>query len=374
MVEGQTGLSIKDYPFAFSIAALFFPNLLNDTVNSSTQILGILLIGGMLGSLLTIINPLSLIIKERYRRSYSDSSYHAIFQDVLIPHNHLLENIVKKNMKTAISSPSISFEIDKTVAMLYFVIILTLTIIRSFIGGFTDILNNNQPLIWSITAGVIMGLIGVSLVLINHAFGFKFKFTRLKIMGRLTIIKPILGVSQFDRICYVTIANMAIDLANLSNEGVKWGSGGVDNQTIRDEMLRKFFIFNKSVEEVSPDLTASYSDFESALFDQIKELYQRTNTSFNQATIDNSYQKYKSVKEITWKYEVMFSEALSWFANLIFFNPGELYEMEPQLRTLIESRDWNTAELTAYRITDKIETVLRNKKMPALIDNKWNLK
>lgn len=219
-----------------------------------------------------------------------------------------------------------------------------------------------------------MGLIGVSLVLINHAFGFKFKFTRLKIMGRLTIIKPILGVSQFDRICYVTIANMAIDLANLSNEGVKWGSGGVDNQTIRDEMLRKFFIFNKSVEEVSPDLTASYSDFESALFDQIKELYQRTNTSFNQATIDNSYQKYKSVKEITWKYEVMFSEALSWFANLIFFNPGELYEMEPQLRTLIESRDWNTAELTAYRITDKIETVLRNKKMPALIDNKWNLK
>ncbi len=66
MVEGRTGLNIKDFPFAFSIAALFYPGILAGT--SQSPIIGLLLIGGMLGSLLTIINPLSLLLKHQHQK------------------------------------------------------------------------------------------------------------------------------------------------------------------------------------------------------------------------------------------------------------------------------------------------------------------
>src|SRR5690349_9306955 len=109
MVEGQTGLNIKDYPFAFSIAVLFYPNLLSD-INDNHIILGILLIGGMLGSLLTIINPLGLLIKYYYTRNYSDLIYYLIFPSIFPAKNNMIHHMAEKNFRSALVAPTISFE------------------------------------------------------------------------------------------------------------------------------------------------------------------------------------------------------------------------------------------------------------------------
>lgn len=370
MSSGKGSLDIKDYPFAFSIGALFFPNLLTDQSHSSEHIFGIMLIGGMLGSLLTIINPLGLYIKDRYKKKYSAQTYNSIFHDPLIRHNHLIEKILQKNFKSAITSPSISFETDKIIAMIYFIIILSITIIRSFMEDFTTTLDN-PLLIWGIRIAAGLGLIGVIIILINHAFGFYFKFNKLKTKTtkREFIFRiPILGLSQFDRICFVSISNLAIDFANLSNDGIKWKVQGTDNQTIREELLKNFYIFDLEMEKNTPNFSASYDEFRENLQDKLRRLYNENNTSFNEAVIHGAFQKYKSVKEIAWRYDVEFSEALCWFSNLIFFNPEELYQMEPQLRVSIESRDWSTAELIAYRIRDIIESKIRDKNLPDRIN------
>src|SRR3990172_1811406 len=164
MVEGRGGLNIKDFPFAFSVTALFSPNILAET--SQTPIIGLLLIGGMLGSLLTIINPLSLLFKWNYKRKYSDSISNIILPDLITKHNELTNKICAKNFNAALSSPVISFETDKIIAMIYFVIVLALTIIRSFMDDFTKVFENSELAIWGIRTVAGVGIIGVVMILL----------------------------------------------------------------------------------------------------------------------------------------------------------------------------------------------------------------
>lgn len=371
MVEGQAGLNIKDYPFAFSIAALFFPNLLSDS-SFNFSILGILLIGGMLGSLLTIINPLGLLIKYYYARKYSSEIHSDIFPNIH-PVNNMTINIVGKNFKAALTSPSISFEIDKTVAMLYFIIILAITIFRSFMGDFTSILNDNQYLIWSVRLVSIAGLVGVTLVLLHHHFGFNFKTEIFEIRHanfKRRVNKP--SLSQLYRIVLVTIANLAIDFANLTNEINKWSVHGLENDPIRHDVLKKLYKFDGAISKVlSSKFTDSYASFEGFFNDEIQYVYKRNNCGFNTATIANLYQRYKSIKAISLKYDVCFSEALPWVYNLnLYFK--DLYDIESQVRASIESRDWNNVDLAVYRITDPIETLLQTKNILPEINDKTN--
>ncbi len=371
MVEGKTGLNIKDFPFAFSIAALTFPNILSGDVNQA-QVLGILLIGGMLGSLLTIINPIGFIIKEKYKRSYSDYIDYILFPDFLQA-NELIKKIIQKNFKASLSSPAISFENDKIVAMIYFIIILSATLGRSFMSDFQNILNNNEILIWSIRALAIAGLVGVVTVLLNHTYGINFR--RTKMMLKKKVILKIFqqpNLSQFDRICCATVANLALDFANLSNEGDKWKNRVTNHPAIRSEVLKRFLKIDKKVEVVlSHGWTTNFDDFKSKLPDEdIKKWYQIKNVSWDGTTNhEDLYQKYKIVKEISLTYGAGFAQTLTWFESLVFFNPTELYELEQLLKSSIESRDWYSAYLMKYRITDRIDTVLRQKNMPNQIDD-----
>jgi len=72
------------------------------------------------------------------------------------------------------------------------------------------------------------------------------------------------------------------------------------------------------------------------------------------------------------RYDVTFSEALAWFYNKQAFTNSTLYESESQIRKYIDSRDWYSARLLEYRITDNIQTVLLRKNMPGLINKNWN--
>lgn len=376
MSEGSTGLNIKDYPFAFSITALFFPNLLNDTA-SSASILGVLFIGGIFGSLLTIINPINRIITYHSKRNDGDVIYNEIFMPlVLLPINNLIKKIVVKNFTSALSSPQITFENNKTIAMLYFIIILGVTIIRSFFTDFTAIFDDNQFQIWGIRIIASIGLIAVVLVMLNHVYGINFKFSKLIIGKHDTGIRKaqISGLSQLDRINCVTVANLAIDFANLSNEGLKWATQPTVNEQVSDVILREFYKFNQKVEKImGSDITASFYDFNGTFNKESINKIVILDYSWHVADIQNLFSKYQNVKEISITYDVEFSEALSWFSNRVFFPVGELYEMEPPLRSAIESRDWETANLTKYRITDKIRFVLGEKSMPKFIDDTWKV-
>jgi len=371
MVEGTTGLNIKDYPFAFSIAALAFPNLLIGEANQ-VNILGILLIGGMIGSLLTIINPVGLIINWKYRRDYTEHIDYMLFPD-FFPHlNQLIKKIIQKNFKSSLTSPAISFENNKIVGMIYFIIILLATIVRSFSPDFQNILNYDQTSLWSIIAVASAGLVGVVMVLLNHTLGINFKTNPIIIKKRRVMIHFHQSrVSQFDRIYCVTISNLALDFANLSGEGNKWNDSITKNQTIRSELLRRFLKINQSVKkELSELWTPGFSDFKSLLeVEDLEKWYSSNSVAWNSSTdLENLYLKYKAAKAISLRYKAGFAQTLCWFENLIFFNVVELYEMEQQLNNSIDSRDWYSAYLMQDRIKDKIDATLRHKNISELIN------
>lgn len=370
MVEGRTGLNIKDFPFAFSITALFFPGLL--TGSSDASIVGLLLIGGMFGSILTIINPLSLLSKWHYRKEYSDSISNIILPDLVLKHNKLTKKIVAKNFNAALSSPAIAFETDKIIAMIYFVFILVLAFVRSFMGDFAIIFDNAEPALWGIRVFAAVGFVGVMMILIHHVYGFNFKTTRFK-------IKPLnvnyrmyqqSELSQFDRICSVTIANLAIDLANLTNDGQKWKLVNLDTHPVVDITFRELNLVNDKVDrEISKNVTISQHDFENWF--RAEQL--RPGLRLNEGgAFRLMYENYKIVKEISMRYDVTFSEALAWFYNKQAFTNSTLYESESQIRKYIDSRDWYSARLLEYRITDNIQTVLLRKNMPGWINKNWN--
>jgi len=55
--------------------------------------------------------------------------------------------------------------------------------------------------------------------------------------------------------------------------------------------------------------------------------------------------------------------ALAWMVDLTE-SLSILYDIEPRVRTPIESRDWDSADLISYRITDILENYLKRKKIP----------
>lgn len=374
MVEGRAGLNIKDFPFAFSIAALFSPNILAGT--SQTPIIGLLLIGGMLGSLLTIINPLSLLFKWLYKREYSDSIDNIILPDLITKNNELTNKICFKNFNAALSSPAISFETDKIIAMIYFIIILTLTIIRSFMGDFTKIFESYDMAIWGIRVIAGIGIIGVIMILLHHVYGINFKFSYFEIK-RANIrkrIPQISSISQFDRICCVTVANLAIDFANLTNDGNKWSGTKLTNFSVNDVIFQGMNKVDDKVSKVlSPEWTTSLDDFKSQFRNEETTLVGKGFRIFdNPQTIQDLYNNYKLVKEIASRYKVTFSQALPWFYNNAFCKIQELYEYESQLKGYIESRDWYSASLLQYRIVDSITSSLLSKNMPPSIGEDWD--
>lgn len=375
MVEGNTGLNVKDYPFAFSITALFFPSVLNDTSNFA--ILGILLVGGMLGSLLTILNPVNRIMTYYSKHHHEDNIFSMIFGPRAINPNQLIQQLVSKNFKSALTSPQITFENNKTVAMLYFIIILASTIIQSFVNENFMSIFSDQYQIWAIRGIAGIGIIAVVLVMLNHIYGTNFKFNRVIVAGHKTRLRisQITGPFQLSRICCVTVANLAIDFANISNEGLRWNQSKItDHDGRSDEIIRTFYKLDKKVEKIlGKEFTCSRADFEVVFNKEFMDNLCKEGYKWHDFDIKDLYHKYSMIKDMSHTYAVKFSEALSWFNNRIFFDINELYEMESKLRSAIESRDWELAELSKFRIMDNMRFVLENKQMPEAINDKWKL-
>lgn len=342
MVEGQGGLNIKDYPFAFSVAALLFPQILSDNTNTVPIILGITLIGGMLGSLLTIINPVGLLIREIYWRR----SFLKVYPK-LNSQNTLVKQILKKNFRAALSSPSISYESNKIVGMLYFLVILSLAIIRTLTG-----LSVNDTLLWGIRIGAIIGFGGVMLVLLHDVYGFTLKKSIRFISKK--------AISHLDRIRSVTISNLAVDFANLSNEGAnRWLNRYVPNN---QDIIRTVCNELSKMENLP---ISTFDDFGKAFpIQTLANEYAKFNMSWNQGyTLQMCFNAYRSAREVSLRYEVKLSQALTWFANPQFLNQTEFDDPISQLQTSIESRDWYNSTLKTYRITDRLEDFLENKRM-----------
>lgn len=375
MAECRGGLNIKDFPFAFSISALFSPNILSDTFQ--IPLIGLLLMGGMLGSLLTIINPLSLLFKWLYNREFCDSIRNILLPDLIFRQNELTDKICAKNFNAALSSPSISFETDKIIAMIYFVIILVSTIIRSFMGDFTKIFESYEIVIWAVRTVAIIGVAGVMVILLRHVFGINFRFTyfEIKFLGIKRKILQQSGLFQFDRIRSVTVANLAIDFANLANDGRKWSTKHLVDDQDMDAIFVGMNGLDKQVEKIhSLPCTTSYDGFESYFKTKVKDsltgLGQRTFE--DPKNIQKVYRDYRLVKEISIRYGITFSQALTWFYNDEFFDTSTLYDMESQLKGYIESRDWYAASLLQYRIIDTVTNGLLEKNMPSSIGENWD--
>ena len=120
----------------------------------------------------------------------------------------------------------------------------------------------------------------------------------------------------------------------------------------------------------SKNWTLSYSDFSSTFSStELQKIAVTLNQSWRfEKNIRKAYNNYQLAKTVQLRYDVEFSEGLCWFSNTTFFVNSELYEYEPQIRHYIEERDWYNADLLSYRITDNIETVLKGKNMPKIID------
>jgi len=343
MMGGKGGLNIKDYPFAFSVAALLFPEILQTTDNPLAPILTITIVGGMLGSMLTIINPFGLAIREIYWRTKQSRVYTRLNFE-----NNWVRQILKKNFRAALSSPPISFEMDKMVGMIYFLIVLGFAIFRTTQPDFITSLNLTENTLWGIRIGAGIGFVSVFVVLHYHVRGFVFRSSKK-------------AISHLDRIRTVTISNLAVDFSNLSNEGNRWNRYTTNHSELRlaicDELVR---IHNHIPVRLLRDHFTEDLDLV-----KMKNHYSRLGHRWNDNTTPNLlFFAFRSVWEITNRYETTFPETTLWFRTLAFLNPTEFDEPIGQLQDSIESRDWYNATLKTYRITDRLEDFLEQKNMP----------
>jgi len=242
---------------------------------------------------------------------------------------------------------------------------------------FTKIFESYEIAIWGIRIVAAVGIVGVLMVLLHHVYGINFKFTHIELTSH-KIRKRILqtsGLSHFDRICSVTVANLAIDFANLTNDGHKWSGTKLSNARVNDMIFQGMNRVDKKVEKtLSSKWTTSLNDFESHFRNEEKDRIDSIGFRIfdEPRTIQFLYQNYKLIKEISIRYGVTFSQSLSWFYNNVFCDVPRLYESESQLKGYIESRDWYSANLLQYRITDAITRVLLQKNMPPSIDENWD--
>lgn len=328
------GLNIKDYPFAFSIAALIFPNILSG--ENFAPLLTITLVGGMLGSLLTIINPVGLLIKGLYLQKANS----------VFPKMHLIHVVVHKiiirNFRASLSSPAIAYETDKMVGMIYFLIILAIAFYRIHSDDFIKTLDLSELEISGITVGVIFGFAGVIIMLIHHIFGFSFHSKR--------------ATSHLDRISGVTALNLAVDFSNLFNEATKWRQYRSEHSTLASITVNEFRKFG-SLEKISLDEFRKKIDIS-----KIERAYQRLNYSWDkERNTKLLFEAYKSLRELCLRYDLNIEQGSSWFINDRNAEPTIFDATISQLQSSIDSRDWYNVGLKTYRVTDTLESMLTRK-------------
>jgi hypothetical protein len=338
LTSSKGSLNIKDYPFAFSVAALLFPPIVNSG-NETTLFFSIAIVGGMLGSLLTILNPIGLIIRAFYLLGLIST-----FKKLRI--TSLTNGIIKKNYRAALSSPSIAYETDKMVGMFYFIAVLGFAIFRFSSPEFLTQINLDSSKADLIIIGASIGIIAVTLVLLFDVIGFK----RLGFRS----------VSHIDRIRAVTSLNMAADFDNLSNEGrrvmdhVMLSQSSLIIDVLKElNSLQNFKINN--MDEFNQKFSVS----------KIKEIAKSRGISgINDQDDKNYYDFFNYVKEMSFKYDISFSNAMVWFLDGRVLSIGELDNPSSLLQSSIDTRDWQNADMKSARITERLEELIKVKNLP----------
>lgn len=335
MVSGSGGLNIKDYPFAFSIAVLLFPDVLND--QNVTSFLAITLVGGMLGSLLTIINPVGLLIRALYLR-YD----HLVFPELRLIH-FFVHRIITKNFRASLSAPTITYEVDKMVGILYFLAILGLALYRLTSFDFQKVLGLDSLESSGMIIGIILGIIGVVLVLYNHVWGGSFHSSK--------------SVTHLDRIRSVTALNIGVDFSNLCNEGERWKLYRTENPHLINAVTEEFYSLENFDIKSYPDFCKTFK------ISKIRNAYQENNVSWqDERNSKYLFEAYKSLREICLRYGLTPKQGIAWFSDNLFIKPNIFDAPIPLLQSSIDSRDWYNAVLKTYKITDMLANFLPKKR------------
>jgi len=308
-------LNVKDYPFAFSIATLLYPEILTSDTNF-TMVIGITVFGGMFGSLLTILNPVGKGIGLIYLLKKMPK----IFTELRV--NPLVEGMLNKNCRSAIfSSPSISYETDKLVGMIYFLVVLALAFYRFTFGNYIEIFNLDFQQSQWIMASIALSFIFVLFIFVGSVTGLT--------ISRFT------SVSHLDRIKSVTLMNSAVEFANLSTEGNRWTNYVTNNQPMHNLILKEMVQLEKKK-------IKTFSDFENQFdFLPIKNCFIQQRQQYPEVRIkQNTWKACVSIQEIASRYKISISEALVWFEMPRYLQPGEFDNPISQLQSSVESRDW----------------------------------
>jgi len=345
MIGGKGGLGIKDYPFAFSVAALILPTLWSEGQIQFTTLFAITIIGGMLGSILTIVNPVGVFFRAIYINSK--------MSDVLpnLRKNPLMNGIIDKNFRAALTSPSISYETDKIVGMLYFLAVLGFAIYRLQSEDFVSLLPFDQNQIDNAINGAGVGFVAVFLVWYFHVAGFNIGGFR--------------SISHTKRIETVTVLNAALEITNLSNDGRKIWVYHYNRKETSDLICNE-------LNKLDSKSMVNFSTFEKYFDDvKIKNEFLKLNLGKSWDSTTQKHSFWNScviINEIRRRFSVKFTEALVWMSDNHYLGPQELDVSVSQLQTSTESRDWQNANLKTFRITDRLEQLLEQKRMP----KNWN--
>lgn len=332
MVSGKGGLSIKDYPFAFSLAVLLFPPLLSlSTSTDSTFPVGVLFsivfIGGMLGSILTITNPFGNLLRYIYIWTTKSSTLPELRR------NNLLNGIIDKSYDSAIRSPSISFESDKIVGMFYFVIILSAILYRlRYDDQFTNLLALSETEIVSAIVFTTIGLIGILLAMIFSICGVK-------------------SISHLGRIKTATVLFATGDIVNISILGDRVYQTTHSRQEVIEVICNAIGVLN-------PKNIHNPVEFGEQIDDtQIRDiLVNDYNSQYNRTVfLAGVWKFFIIIKELTLQYKLELFDVTPWFFPRNFFKPQEMDEPLTQLQTCIDARDWVNANIKTLRIINRLE-------------------
>lgn len=328
-MTNKGSLNVKDFPFAFSIAVLLFPNVLSE--QSNTTIYAIIVFGGMIGSILTITNPFGLAINAIYSLVLNK---HTLMN---LRRTKFIDKITAKQFSKALSNPSVSYEADKMVGMTYFLIILGVTVGRlsektSFATSLH--LTESQIIIGIILA--ICGLIGVSVILIVNIAGFRFP-------------------SHIKRIECATILLIANELTNLSLESKRiLANYSYGNITILNMVITEL---KKLEPKKARDMIKFAENFDHTELGTV--IPRDTGTPYYvERKIRQWEEIYHIFLDLKSKYGLTFSEIVDWYKTDTYFNNNDLEQDVTQLQSAIDTRDWNNAELMTSRIIQRIDSFL----------------
>jgi hypothetical protein len=337
MTTSKGGLSIIDYPFAFSIAALIFPPVIEG--QDPSVLLAIALFGGMVGSILMIVNPVGFLINRTYELIYK---YRTL--PILADISDFVRAVIARNYEAALKSPSITYEVDKLVGMLYFIGVLGLALYRLLYDDvLVKLLNLSHEQAQML---VIIAIIGMALVvtsLVYHVAGWKWR-----------------SISHSCRIRVVTIASMASDFMNLSMEGRRvLHDAFSDNNSLIENAYNTFVKLDLDY----LDSIQVYKQFEPLVTEQsdlLKQAHHDLQLSTN-VFCEKYWNYFLTVQELGRKYKVNLHDAAWWLKRNIFFESAEFDVSLSQLQSSIDSRDWQTADLKTHRILKRFEDILKRR-------------